>query len=162
MNCDEAGLLINLFIDKEIDEGKEKDLFSHLAECSACMKEFRLLRRAQKAFINSLIEYPERLEKRVIESLKTKEMKHKNSIFTKRIPAYYLYAASIFAIFILALYFFRIQDYNRQRELDMNNLNVLLTQEYEQGEDLNLIMNQLPGIKVTAEVDDPGIIRRRM
>ena len=162
MNCNEAGLLIHLFIDKETDEGKEKELYSHLAECSKCREEFRLLRRAQKVFINSLDEYPERLDKRVIESLKKKEMNRNNSIFTRRIPAYYLYAASISAIIILALFLFRTNDYNQQRELDMNNLNILLAREYEQGEYINLIMNRLPAIKVRAVVDDPEIVRREM
>ncbi|MDR3611223.1 MAG: anti-sigma factor [Ignavibacteriaceae bacterium] len=162
MNCNEAGLLIYLFMDKETDEGEEKELFSHLAECSKCREEFRLLRHAQKAFINSLEEYPERLDKRVIESLKKKEMKRRDSIFTMRLPAYYLYAASISAIILLALYLFRINDYNQQRKLDMNKLNVMLAREYEQGEYINLIMNQLPGIKIRAEVDDPGIVRRGM
>jgi hypothetical protein len=162
MNCDEAGLLINLFIDKEIDEGKEKELFSHLAECNQCREEFRMLRSSQKTFHNSLIEYPERLDQRVIESLKKKDMKRKNSIFTKRLPAYYLYAASISVIIILALFLFRTNDYNQQREMDMNNLNVMLAREYEQGEYINFIMNQLPGIKIRAEVDNPGIVRRGM
>ena len=44
----------------------------------------------------------------------------------------------------------------------MNNINVLLAREYEQGEYINLIMNQMPGIKIRAEVDDPGIVRRGM
>jgi hypothetical protein len=162
MDCDEAGLLINLFMDKEIEEKKEKELFSHLAECNKCREEFRMLRSAQKTFHNSLKEYPDRLDKRVIESLKKKEMKRKNSIFTKRLPAYYLYAASISAIIILALFLLRTQDYNQQRELDMNNINVLLSKEYEQGEYINLIMNQLPGIKIRAEVDNPVIVKGGM
>ena len=83
MDCDEAGLLIHLFMDKEIDEKKEKELFSHLAECNKCREEFRMLRSAQKTFHNSLKEYPDRLDKRVIESLKKKEMKPEELNFYK-------------------------------------------------------------------------------
>ena len=122
MNCNEAGLLIHLFMDKETDKKREEELFSHLAECSECREEFRILRSTRKVFINSLQEYPERLDKRIIESLKKKEMTRKGSIFTKRLPAYYLYAASISAIIILTLYLFGTYDYNRQKEINMNNI----------------------------------------
>jgi hypothetical protein len=162
MDCNEAELLIHRFIDKETDTPGEKELFLHLAECSKCREEFRLLRRVQKVFINSLEEYPERLDKRVIESLKEKETIRRGSIFTRRLPAYYLYVASIAVIIILALYFFRVREYDQIRELDKNRMNVMLAREYEQGENINLIMSRLPGIKVRAVVDDPEIVRKGM
>jgi predicted anti-sigma-YlaC factor YlaD len=160
MNCNEAELLVHLFLDKETDEVGEKELFAHLAVCSKCREELRQMQNTQKVFINSLEEYPERLDNRIIKTLKEKETIRKGSLLTRRLPAYYLYAASVAVIVILALYFFRINDYNYQRNLDMNNLNVLLNREYEQGEYINLLMNQLPAIKVRAEVDNPEIIRK--
>ena len=158
MNCNEAELIIHLYMDKEIDELGEKELFTHLAECNKCREEFRLLGRAQKAYNTSLEEFPERLDQRVIESLKKKETSGRRSIFTKRLPAYYLYAASIAIIIIVAIYFFREWEFARVREMDMNRISVMLEREDVQRVNFNMGTDRMPGIKVKGETNDPDLI----
>jgi len=162
MTCNEIELLIHKYIDKEIDQTGEQELFTHLAGCNSCREEFRLLNHVQKTYNNSLKEYPEQLEQRIISSLKKQESKGKKSILYKPVPAIYLYAASIAAILILTLYFFREYEFNQISNDGKNRMNTVLAKEYQQEQHIRLIMNQLPGVRVTTEITDPALIKKEL
>jgi hypothetical protein len=162
MNCNEIELLINKYLDKEIEKSDEPVLFTHLANCNNCREEFRLLNGAQKAFKESLEEYPEQLERRIISSMKKKETRKKGSVFLRPIPAVYLYAASIAVLFLLTLYFIRVYEFNQIMSEDKLRMKTILTREYEQEQHLKGIINLIPSVKVKAEVNDPKLIQKDM
>lgn len=162
MNCIETEVLINQYLDKIIDESNEQVLFTHLAGCNVCREEFRLLNESQKMFNNSLEHFPEHLEKRIIESMKSKESNRKISAFRKPLPAFYLYAASIAIVFIAALYFLKINEFNKITIAQKNRMDRILVKEFEQEQHISRILNELPGVKVTAEINDPNLIQKEL
>ena len=160
MNCIEIESLIYQYLDKEIDESRETTLFAHLAECSTCREEFRLLSRIQSAYSNSLAHFPEQLDQRIASSLKKRGKRNIHSFISKPLPAYYLYAASIAILFMIAIYFFQVREFTKFSIAESNRVNMLHNKIADQEEHISKIIDGMQAVRVTAVTDNPNIIRK--
>jgi predicted anti-sigma-YlaC factor YlaD len=50
MSCEKYEKLISLYIEKELDEGDEKDLMLHLDSCESCRQQLEAIRCMQEMF----------------------------------------------------------------------------------------------------------------
>ncbi len=149
MNCENYQILIQSFLDGELEKEKEGIVFTHLSQCQDCrefMKGINLLNSAAQTEIK---EYPLSLDERIMRTIEKRETHKHNNIFTFRMPAYVSYALGIIII-LLGLYLFdTTKEYRSEMREAVNTMK-------EQNQQIQQIMNSLPEVGVEAR--QPNLI----
>jgi hypothetical protein len=142
MNCEESKILINLFIDNEIDSNSDSDLFLHLAECKECRDFLNTIIRFRKNIKMEECLFPESLDQKILSSLSDKlNFKHNLEIEKKK-RSFWNWKFSIsvpaFAAIILLLilsgiflvnYFSKVNEQYQTRQTEVTKTDYVILQK---------------------------------
>ncbi len=155
MNCENYQMLIQSFLDGELEKEKEGIIFTHLSQCQDCrefMKGINLLNSTAQAEIK---EFPLSLDEKIMLAIEKRETKTQSNIFTFRMPAYISYALGI-VIILLGLYLFdTTREYRSEMREAVNTMK-------EQNQQIQLIMNCLPEAEAKAKIQNAILVQAKM
>ena len=152
MNDNKITELINLYFDGELDKGKEALLFTQLSQSDEGREYFKQLSKIKASIDESLVEFPEELDERILRSV-SKISEKKFSFFTgQRMFASLSYAFAVLLIVLSGYLFMKVSTY--QEKVDM-----LSTQMIMQSRTIQMLYNSLPGVEVRATFDNEIIVK---
>lgn len=149
MNTFDYKIMIEQFLDGELDKKKEPVLFEILAHDEECREYFRNLNRIKKANLELIEDFPDELEDRIFQSIKRvedrKNQKRPGINWFALIP----YAVGV-VLAVLSIYFYaEANTYKVQRDQAVNII-------FKQEEEIEMyLFKSLPEIKVTSENKNP-------
>lgn len=151
MNCSEINIMINRYSDGELTKGEEGALFMHLAACSECRDEFKILGRIQNEFLLEQQEVPESVEKRIFDSVKNSHKSFAPGFFAREIPAYYFYAVTVLIVISSFIVYREIREMKYSIDEKVEHINF-------QQQQINSLIEGMPAVKVRAVVSNPDLI----
>ncbi|MBU2586354.1 MAG: hypothetical protein KKH32_13630 [Bacteroidetes bacterium] len=143
MNCDNFKSMIQEFHDEELEKGKEKFLFLHIANCLNCSSTFILMSRLKKTIKHDFIEMPSRLEDNIFKEIKKLRSNKNNGIISFRKTEVFAYALCVLMIFISIFLYKTSTDYKEKIERISEEVN-------NQKIRIEILMNSLPTIEITS------------
>ena len=155
MKNEEIEIMINEFIDGELEKGKEPLLFSTLSQNEKARDYFKNLSLIKGAAYDSALRYPDDLDVKIITSLGSQFEQRSSWKFNTRRYSFLGYAAAIILLF-LSMFFFN-QSANYQRDLEMVTHRV-----NEQQQMLQLLFNSLPAAEVNTQFENEIVIRAQL
>lgn len=147
--------IINQYFDNELSKAEEILLFTELSkndEARAYFKDMNLLRTTTES---SFVEYPEKLDEKILSQLKREEPTPTLKINRSRI----MEAVSVgFAILLLAISFFFYNESMQYR----NKLEVTSQQVNQQNQLIQVLFNSLPQADVNGKIENEIIVTSKM
>lgn len=101
MQCEKTMMMINDYIDGELEKEKEAFLFSHIAECHSCREEFKQQSKIKHEVIINQKEVSPQFEERIFRAIKRKETTSIKKYFNRQSPNYFSYMLGGIVILIL-------------------------------------------------------------
>lgn len=137
-------ILINQFLDGELEKKRERELFEVLAHDEECREYFKQVNLIKSVAHEDHVEFPGDLEERIMYSVGTlSEKQKKTSFFGNRIFAFAAYAAAIILIAVSVHLITITSIYKR-------DLEITRTQLIKKENSLDkFLYNMLPEVKVT-------------
>lgn len=143
MNCENFKSMIQEFHDEELEKGKEKFLFLHIAECKNCSSTFITMNRLKNTIKHDFIEMPFRLEDNIFKEIKKLRSNKNNGIISFRKTEVFAYALCVLMIFISIFFYKTSTDYKENIERISEEVN-------NQKIRIELLMNSLPTVEITS------------
>lgn len=160
MNCEQYKDLIQEFHDGELPRESEAFLFIHLSSCTECREFMKLLNFTVFEIIKEKSVFPELLDDRILRSVAS--VKAKKNFLNVEIPAYVKYA---FTLILIALLIYSFNTSTGQKKELQQMLNVLNEQSRivkEQNEQLQMLMNSLPELRITTQLENEIIVNAKL
>jgi predicted anti-sigma-YlaC factor YlaD len=151
MNCPEMIVAIHQFVDGELSPESEPMLFTHLSNCTDCRDEFKLLGLIRNEVLSAQEEVPDALEKKIYETIGEHRYPVIGEYFTRKMPAYFLYAALVCAI--VSSVFMYTEIISMQHRIGDKEARI----EIQEAQIKNL-WGSMPAVKVRATVINPDLI----
>lgn len=152
MNDNKIYELINLYFDSELDKGKEAFLFTELSQSVEGREYFKQLSRIETSIDESLEDFPEELDERILRSVSRTSDK-KFSFFTgQRLFASVSYAVAVVLIILSGYLFMKVSTYQEKVDTLSQQMNF-------QTKTIQLLFNSLPKVEVRATSDNEIIIK---
>ncbi|HSL90053.1 MAG TPA: hypothetical protein VK870_12185 [Ignavibacteriaceae bacterium] len=144
--------LINLYFDGELDKGRESFLFTELSQSPEGREYFKQLSRIKSSIDESLEDFPEELDERILRSV-SRTSEKKSSFFNgHRIFAYVSYAVAVLLIVLSGYLFMKVSTYQEKVDNLSQQMNF-------QTKTIQMLFNSLPGFEVIGTLDNKIIIR---
>ena len=144
--------MINLYFDGEIEKSKEVNLFTLLASDQTARDYFKQLSVIRNAVDNDTEDFPAELEERILRSVGSKAAT-KTGIFSNiKIFSAISYAAALVLLFLSGYLFFKVSNYQER----VDNLS---QQMIMQSRTIKMLYNSIPGVEVSAKIDNAIIIK---
>jgi len=144
--------LINLYFDGELDKGKEAFLFTELSQSSEGREYFKQLSRIKTSIDESLEDFPEELDERILRSV-SRTSEKKFSFFTgQRLFASVSYAVAVVLIILSGYLFMKVSTYQKKVDTLSQQMNF-------QTKTIQMLFNSLPGVEVIGTLDNKIIIK---
>lgn len=141
MNTEQIYMMIDEFFDGELDKGKEPILFTHLSLNDECREYFKSLNKIKTTITETIEEFPQELEERILYSAANTEKRRFIFNFTGNIPVFFSYAfASVLLIISIFLYSQSLT-YKQSLESTMQQVN-------RQDQLIEMLFNGLPPARV--------------
>lgn len=155
MKSDEIKLMINLYIDNELEKKKEPLLFTLLSQDEEAREYFFKINILKNSIEETVEEFPSELEERIFNSIKSSPKKFEKVKRAERLlTAFSIAAAGLFFIINVVL-FFIIQNYSHKIE-------IVSEQVKNQNRTIELILdNSLPPVQIEAVILEE-IIKTKM
>jgi predicted anti-sigma-YlaC factor YlaD len=149
MNCDAIQILISEYLDNELPPEKEGSLFTHLAGCQECRKEFRdqgLIHNQVQLHMHKI---PGELEEKMYNSIKNRNAVFSLNRIVRPAPVYISYGLG-FAIIILMIFSF-LQIYSLKNDVSAlrNGYHAAMERVQYQNQQMNLMMNTMPAVQIS-------------
>lgn len=160
MNCDQYKHLIQEFHDGELKRESESFLFVHLSSCEECREFLKLLNLTSVTIEQEKTYYPVSLDERILRRAASEN--HKTNIFSKRLPAYITYAVTLLLITVSVFAFSSSSQQKNEMRQVINALNEQNAVVKEQSRQLLMLMNGLPELKVTSQLENEIIINAKL
>lgn|GEM_PF-526217 len=148
MKIDDLKYIIDLYIDGELEKGKEPFLFTALSQDGEAREYFKAVNYLKNNIQQNSEPYPSSLDKRVLRSIGNSTTKQPALFTNKNIYLFLACSAAAVFIFISALFYGRSEDYKRQSEDYKEQFFTLSREVKKQNSDLQLILNAMPEIQV--------------
>lgn len=100
MENNEFKIMVDKFLDSELDKNRESKLFERLAFDEECRNYFRQIHNIKKVIHEEVEEFPAELEERIMYSVATLDGKKQKSFFSNRIFALVAYSFAVILLFI--------------------------------------------------------------
>ena len=147
--------VINSYFDGELEKGQEPLLFTQLSLNNEAREYFKQLNKIKAAVEESLEEFPEELDERILRSVGS-SASLKPGIFSNfksfsAIP----YTAAMILLFLSGYLFFKVSNF--QERVDNLSQHVTL-----QSKTIQMLYNSLPGIEVRATFDNEIIVKPKI
>lgn len=152
MNDNKIYELINLYFDGELDKSREALLFTELSQSVEGREYFKQLSRIKTSIDESLEDFPEELDERILRSV-SRTSEKKFSFFTgQRLFASVSYAIAIVLIVLSGYLFMKVSTYQEKVDTLSQQMNF-------QTKTIQILFNSLPGVEVRATFDNEIIIK---
>jgi predicted anti-sigma-YlaC factor YlaD len=148
-------MLIQSFLDGELEKEKEGIVFTHLSTCQDCREFMKGINLLNSTAQEEIKEFPLSLDESIMLAIEKRETHKHSNIFTFRIPAYVSYALGV-VIILLGLYLFdTTREYRSEMREAVNTMK-------EQNQQIQLIMNCLPEAEAKAEIQNAILVQAKM
>jgi len=144
--------IINAYFDGELEKGQEPLLFTQLSLNSEAREYFKQLNKIKTAVEESLEEFPEELDERILRSVGSSRPQKPRIVSSIKSFRAIPYAAAIVLLFLSGYLFFKVSSF--QERVDNLSQHVTL-----QSKTIQMLYNSLPGIEVRATFDNEIIIK---
>jgi len=144
--------LINAYFDGELEKSKEAFLFTQLSLSEVGREYFKQLSQIKTSIDESLEEFPEELDERILKFIGKSSIKKFNFFIGQRIFSSISYAFALFLIVLSGYLFMKVSAY--QEKVDM-----LSTQMILQSKTIQMLFNSLPSIEIRASSDNEIVVK---
>jgi hypothetical protein len=148
MRTDDIKLMIDQYIDGELEKAKEPILFTMLSSDSDARDYFKTVNYLRNNFLQNSTEYPARLDERILHSVESAQPKQSTVFTNKNIFLFFSYTL-VAALLLISLNFYKQSEQFKKQSEDYKAQFINLTYEVKkQNADLQLILNAMPEIEV--------------
>lgn len=156
MNCEKYQMLIQEFLDGELDKKQELEMFAHLSECEECRVFMKHCSLISGAVVSSIETFPDSLERTIFTQIDEKFIEKSGFSWFKPAPAIISLVFSV--ILIIVSVFLFVQSSNTD-DLYKDNYRQAMQVIYQQNKQLDLLLNSMSTIQVTEELKNKVIIK---
>ncbi len=147
--------IINNYFDNELNKSEEIMLFTQLSQNEKAREYFKEMNLLRTIVDETETEFPDNLDARIFNSIKTKQEAPIKSYTASKILSYISY---LFAIILLALsLFFYSESKKYQDKLEITEFKI-----QKQTEMIQVLFNTLPQAEVKGEIDNAIIVTPKM
>ncbi|MBU1095672.1 MAG: hypothetical protein KKB34_04250 [Bacteroidetes bacterium] len=154
MKTEEIIKMIDEYFDGELEKGKEPILFTQLSLNDESREYFKAANKIKSIIGETIEEFPEELEARILYSAASKESRWFNLNFSGNFPALLSYAATV--ILLIVTFFLYSESINYK-----NSLEVKIQQVNDKNQMIELLFNCLPQAEVKGSLENPVIIKSK-
>ena len=147
--------MINKYFDNELEKGEEAFLFTQLSVNVEGREYFKQLNRIKAAVNDSIEEFPEKLDERILNSVIKIPGKRTGFFTTHTIFTSISYAFALILIIISGYLLFRVKDYQDKVEK-------LSGQMIKQSKTIEVLYNSLPEVEVKAASNNEIIVKPKI
>jgi hypothetical protein len=148
MKTDDIKYMIDLYADGELSREKEPILFTLLAQNSEAREYFKGVNYLKNNFQLNGMEYPSKLDERILHSIENAGQKQ-STVFTNKNIFLFLSSSLAVALLCISLVLFKQSNEFKQQSEDYKQRFFGLTYEVKrQNNDIQLILNAMPEIEV--------------
>lgn len=155
MKSDEIKILINEFVDGELEKSREPILFTSLSQDEEAREYFKNISLLKHAMQEAKEEFPESLEERILNSAGSSIDRRSRWSFGNWNYSFLGYAAAIVLLFISFFFFNQSSTYQKELETVIHRVN-------DQQQMLQLLFNSLPAAEVNSQFENDIIIRAQL
>ncbi len=155
MKNEEIEILINEFVDGELEKSKEPLFFTMLSQNEEAREYFKNISILKNAVQDTLEEFPDLLDEKILISAGTSfDKKSRWSLGTWNY-SFLGYAAAIVLLFLSFFFFNQSSSYQKELETVIHQVN-------DQQQMLQLLFNSLPAAEVNSQFENDIIIRAQL
>ena len=147
--------VINSYFDGELEKGQEPLLFTQLSLNNEAREYFKQLNKIKTAVEESLEEFPEELDERILRSIGSSASLKPGLFSNFKIFSAIPYAAAMILLFLSGYLFFKVSNF--QERVDNLSQHVTL-----QSKTIQMLYNSLPGIEVRATFDNEITVKPKI
>ena len=155
MNKSELQLMINQYLDGELEKSKEPVLFTHLSNDEESRDYFKELSSIKAALQDSVEDFPDYLEERILYSLEKPTENNFSSFFNKNLFSVISYSFAVILIFVSIFFYTQTISYKEKYETKIEQVN-------QQNKMMQLLYNSLPAAEVKTTPENQIIVRAKM
>lgn len=155
MKNEDIEIMINEFIDGELEKGKEPMLFSVLSENDEARDYFKNLNLIKSAAYDSATEFPDELDSKILTGAGSQLDQRSTWRLGKWSYSILGYAAAIIFLFLTLLFFNQSTNYQKDLEAVTSRVN-------KQQQMLELLFNGLPAAEVNTKLENQIIIEAKL
>ncbi len=155
MLCENVRMMIQNYVDDELEKGKEPFIFTHLAQCDDCRNHFKVMNSLTTAAKNDAKEFPSLLERRILTSIAVKNENKYVHFISGTVQKVIPYVLTLI-LFFISLFLFR------QTNAYEEKLNEAVEEIKTQKIKVELLYNSLPQTVVEEQLENKVIIHANM
>lgn len=155
MNKSDLKLMINQYYDGELEKGKEPLLFTQLSQDEESREYFKHLNTFHNTLQDTVEEFPDYLEERILHSLETPDKKGWQDIFNKNLLSALSYSVAVVLIFVSLFFYFQTQSYKEKYD-------VKVEQVKQQNQTMELLFHSLPAAEVVTTPENQVVVTTKM
>jgi hypothetical protein len=152
MKTEQIYMMIDEFFDGELEKNKEPILFTHLSLNDECRDYFKSLNKIKSTLTETIEDFPQELEERILYSAANTEKKLFNFNLSGNLPAFFSYA--IATVLLIASIFLYSQSLSYQEKMESK-----IQQVNQQDQLINLLINSLPEARVEGQIENQIVIK---
>ena len=142
METKEIKFMVDSYFDGELEKGNEPVLFSLLSSDTEAREYFKKLNLLKTSIVNSVEEFPQQLDERILRSIESSNQKFVQINIYKNIFKAVAYSVTIILLILTIFFYSKSEEYKVQ-------FNDLTREVKKQNDKLELIMNALPPVDVS-------------
>lgn len=156
MDKSDLKVMVNQYLDGELDKGKETFLFTTLAEDEDLRNYFKDLSAVKSTVQDNVEEFPDYLEERIFYSIDNKpEQNLLLGFFNKNLFSVLSYSVALILIVVTVFFYSQANEYKNKYEVKAEQVS-------RQNKMINLLYNSLPVTEVTTVPDNQIVVRAKM
>lgn len=152
MNNSKITEMINRYFDGELEKGNEALLFTQLSQNDEGREYFKQLSKIKASIDESLVEFPEELDERILRSVGRTTEKKLGFFTGQKLFASVSYAVAVVLIILSGHLFMKVSTYQEKVDTLSDQMNF-------QSKTIQMLYNSLPGVEVRATLDNEIIIK---
>lgn len=155
MKTEELINMVNMFFDGELEKRSEPVLFGLLADNEEAREYFKNLNKISAAMDNSITEFPDDLEERILYSALKKTEKQYFRFGFRNTFVFASYALAVLLIFISIFFYGEAKSYSAKLE-------TVSVQMAKQNREIQMLINSLPAAEVDTKLDNAVIVKANL
>lgn len=162
MKCDEYRTMIHEYMDGALEQGQVAEMLKHTGECAGCAKLLSEYTNIDRVMNDAMTEVPGSLDERVFHSIAADKRKAPESFLRKRVPAYYLIAASVVFAFLLSSAYWYLHKLSAERNYYQQTLEETTIRAAEERLYHDHVFESVAPVKVRAFTNNPQIVKIKL
>ncbi len=162
MKCDEYRAMVHEYMDGELPQNQAGDMREHTGECAGCAKLLSEYGKIERIMKDAMTVVPGTLDERVFQSIAADKRKAPESFLRKRVPAYYLIAASVVFVFLLSSAYWYLHKLGLERNYYKQTLEETTIRATEERLYHDHVYESVSPVKVKAFTNNPQIVNIKL